>query len=174
MHINPASHSGLTLVEVLIVVILMGLMAVVAMPRFSMTTNVTLENKLDTHLSSLRRAIELYAIQHNGIFPGQVRHTDGLAVGTDQEAKDAFEAQLLQYSDSTGKTSIVKHPAFPFGPYFHQGIPINPLPLESNAITADFEETSNISHTGATRGTGWKIAVQTGQIITNNTLYDDR
>ncbi len=95
MHINPASHSGLTLVEVLIVVILMGVIAVVAIPRFSMTTNMTLENKLDTHLRSLRRAIELYAIQHNEIFPGQVRHTDGLAVGTDQEAKDAFEAQLL-------------------------------------------------------------------------------
>ena len=128
MPINPTRHSGLTLVEVLIVVILMGVIAVVAIPRFSMTTNVTLENKLDTHLSSLRRAIELYAIQHHGIFPGQVRHTDGLAVGTDQEAKDAFEAQLLRYSDSTGKTSIVKHPAFPLGPYFHQGIPINPLP----------------------------------------------
>ena len=58
MPINPTRHSGLTLVEVLIVVILMGLIAVVAIPRFSMTTNVTLENKLDTHLRSLRRAIE--------------------------------------------------------------------------------------------------------------------
>ncbi|GIX45901.1 MAG: hypothetical protein KatS3mg131_0112 [Candidatus Tectimicrobiota bacterium] len=166
---------GLTLVEILIVVILMGIIAAVAVPRFATTTSEAQLNTLDANLSALRNAIELYAAQHNGRYPGQYKETDGTtAVANDAEAAAAFIAQLTQYSDKNGKTSTTKDPNFPYGPYFREGIPINPLPTPSNAVVADFDETGNIAGTGATGGTGWKVAVQTGQIIANNDQYDDR
>jgi prepilin-type N-terminal cleavage/methylation domain-containing protein len=176
VHDTLRNQKGLTLIEVLIVIILMGIIAAVAVPRFSNTTTDALENALDANLGSLRSAVELYAAQHGGRYPGQYSETDGTtAVTTDAEAAAAFIAQLTQYSDKLGKTSATKDTAnFPYGPYFREGIPVNPLPTEDNAIAADFDEVGNIANTGAANGTGWKVAVQTGHIIANNDQYDDR
>jgi prepilin-type N-terminal cleavage/methylation domain-containing protein len=167
---------GLTLIEVLIVVILMGIIAAVAVPRITPSTNEASINTLDTNLAALRSAIEQYAAQHNGRFPGQYKETDGTtAVISDAEAAAAFVAQLSQYSDKNGKTSATKDAVnFPLGPYFRGSLPKNPLPTADSTVVADFDELGNIANTGATGGTGWKVAVQTGQIIANNDQYDDR
>jgi prepilin-type N-terminal cleavage/methylation domain-containing protein len=167
---------GLTLIEILIVVILMGIIAAVAVPRITPSTQDASTNTLDTNLAALRSAIEQYAAQHNGRFPGQYKETDGTtAVTTDTEAATAFVAQLTQYSDKNGKTSATKDVVnFPMGPYFRAGIPKNPLPTSNNTVVADFDELGNIANTGAAGGTGWKVAAQTGQIIANNDQYDDR
>lgn len=169
-------QQGLTLVEVLIVVVLMGIIAAVAIPRFSTTTQEALENTLDANLASMRNAIELYAAQHAGRYPGQLKETDGsTAVANDTEAATAFVAQLTQYSNIDGKTSTSKDAAnFPYGPYFREGIPKASLPTESNTVAADFDEVNDIANTLTTDGTGWKVAVQTGQIIVNDKDYDHR
>lgn len=51
-------HKGLTLVEMLIVVILMGIIAAVAIPRFTTATNDALDNTLNANLASLRTVID--------------------------------------------------------------------------------------------------------------------
>jgi general secretion pathway protein G len=169
------NHKGLTLIEILIVVILMGIIAAVAVPRITPSTQDASTNTLDTNLAALRNAIEQYAAQHNGRFPGQYKETDGTtAVTTDTEAATAFTAQLTQYSDKNGKTSAAKDVNYPLGPYFRGGMPKNPLPTPNNTVVADFDEVGNIANTGAAGGSGWKVAVQTGQIIANNDQYDDR
>lgn len=169
-------NKGLTLIEVLIVIILMGIIAAVAVPRFSATTSDALENALDANLGSLRSAIELYAAQHGSRYPGQYKETDGTtAVISDAEAAAAFIAQLTQYSNAAGKTSTSKDTVnYPYGPYFREGIPKNPIPNADNTVVADFDEVGNIANTGAVGGLGWKVAVQTGHIIANNDKYDDR
>jgi prepilin-type N-terminal cleavage/methylation domain-containing protein len=169
-------QQGLTLVEVLIVVVLMGIIAAVAIPRFSTTTQEALENTLDANLASMRNAIELYAAQHAGRYPGQFKETDGATlVANDAEAAAAFIAQLTQYSNINGKTSTSKDAAnFPYGPYFREGIPKASLPTESNTVTADFDEVNDIANSLTADGTGWKVAVQTGQIIVNDKDYDHR
>jgi prepilin-type N-terminal cleavage/methylation domain-containing protein len=175
--LKPTSHNntGLTLIEILIVVILMGIIAAVAVPRLSTSTNEAQVNTLDTNLSALRNAIEQYSAQHLGRYPGQYKETDGTtAVTTDAEAQAAFTAQLTTYSDRNGKTSATKDVNFPFGPYFRGALPKNPLPTASNTVAADFDEVGSIANTGAVSGLGWKVAVQTGQIIANNDQYDDR
>ena len=170
------NQNGLTLIEILIVVVLMGIIAAVAIPRFSTTTQEALENTLDANLASLRNAIELYAAQHGGRYPGQFKETDGTtAVASDAEATAAFTAQLTRYSNVQGKTSTSKDAAnYPFGPYFREGLPKASLPTESNTVIADYDEVNDIANTVASDGTGWKIAVQTGQIIVNDKDYDER
>jgi prepilin-type N-terminal cleavage/methylation domain-containing protein len=166
---------GFTLIEILIVVILMGIIAAVAVPRLTTSTNEAQVNTLDTNVTAIRNAIELYAAQHNGRLPGQYKETDGTtAVTTDGEAA-AFVAQLTLYSDKSGKTSAAKDTVnYPYGPYFRDILPKNPLPTPSNTVVADFDEVGSITNTGAAGGLGWKVAVQTGQIIANNDQYDDR
>ena len=169
------NQKGLTLIEILIVVILMGIIAAVAVPRFTSATKDAKENTLDTNLGALRTAIELYASEHIGRYPGMYLETTGLTVTTtDVLAKTSFEKQLSLYSDASGKTSTTKNASFPYGPYFRKGIPENPLPSKSNVVAADFNEVGDISAGGAVGGTGWKVAVLTGQIVANNSLYDDR
>lgn len=168
-------QKGLTLVEVLIVVILMGIIAAVAIPRFTTATNDAQDNALNANLATMRTVIELYAAQHQGRYPGQMKETDGTtAVGSAAEASTAFTAQLTQYSDTNGKVSATKDPLYPYGPYFRNGIPKNPLPANSNTVTADHTTLATITNTGTVGGTGWKVAVQTGQVIANNDNYDDR
>jgi prepilin-type N-terminal cleavage/methylation domain-containing protein len=169
------NNAGLTLLEILIVVILMSIIAAVAVPRLSTSTDEAQVNTLDTNLSALRYAIEQYAAQHNSRFPGQYKETDGTTtVTTDAEALSAFTAQLTTYSDRNGKTSVTKDVDFPFGPYFRGALPKNPLPVPSNTVVADFDEVGSITNTGAVDGSGWKVAVQTGLVIANNDQYDDR
>ncbi len=166
---NIRGQTGLTLIEVLIVVILMGIIAAVAIPRFTTATNDAQDNTLNANLATLRTTVELYAAQHNGRYPGQYKETDGTtAVATNAEAATAFVAQLLQYSDNNGKVSATKDPLYPHGPYFRTGMPNNPLPTSSNTVVADFSTGATLVGTGAANGTGWKVAAQTGQVIANN------
>jgi len=157
-------QSGLTLIESLIVVILFGIIAAVAVPRFPTTDEEPLNAALQSNLNTLQTSIKLYAIQHKGVFPGQVRHTDGIKTTTPDEAESAFTAQLLQYSDSSGRTSPTRQPGFPFGPYLPQGIPANPLPPQSNNIQVVFDH----SHLTSVDQTGWVVVVPSGQIVPNN------
>ncbi|MCZ6874472.1 MAG: type II secretion system protein [bacterium] len=167
-------QSGLTLIEALIVVILFGLIASVAMPRFPSITKRTIEHTLEHNLNAIRNAIKLYAIQHNGRYPGQFRHTDGLKVTKAIEAKAAFKAQLLLYSDLEGKTSPIRTAAFPFGSYLSKGVPLNPLSPPSNEINIVLDNSHHILGTADSKGVGWKIAVRTGEIIANHPGYDNR
>ncbi len=169
------NQRGLTLIEILIVVILMGIIAAVAVPRFTSATKDAKENTLDTNVGALRNAIELYASEHTGRYPGMYKETDGTtATTTDALAATAFVAQLSNYSDANGKISATKDSSYPFGPYFRRGIPNNPLPSKSNTVVADFDEVGDISGGGASGGSGWLAAVLTGQIVANNDDYDDR
>lgn len=157
-------QSGLTLIESLIVVILFGIIAAVAVPSLPLTNKQPVSNALQSNLNTLENAIKLYAIQHDGVFPGEVRHTDGSKTTTPVEAKSAFEAQLLQYSDLRGKTSPTRQPGFPFGPYLPQGFPSNPLPPPSSNIQVVFDKTQIASG----EQTGWIVVLPGGQVLPNH------
>jgi prepilin-type N-terminal cleavage/methylation domain-containing protein len=162
MHIKSSlSQSGLTLIECLIVVILLGIVAAAAVPSFPLTNTPNVHSVLEKNLSTLQTAIRLYGIQHHGVYPGQVRHTDGTKVSTADEARSAFKAQLLLYSDATGKTSPVRSKAFPFGPYLLRGIPLNPLqPQSSNTLVV-----LDKSQLAPGRQAGWKLILSSGEIF---------
>lgn len=162
MRTNPfLRQSGLTLIESLIVVILFGIIAAAAVPRFPVTDEDPHNATLQRNLNTLQNAIKLYAIQHKGVFPGQVRHTDGMKTTTPDEAKSAFTAQLLQYSDAHGRTSPTRQSGFPFGPYLPQGIPANPLLPQSRDIHVVFDH----SRLASAKPTGWVVVVPSGHIL---------
>ena len=173
-HRSLCRQAGLTLVEVLIVVILMGIVAAMAIPRFSTTTKDVQASTLEANLSALRNAIELYAAQHGGRFPGQYDAADGTTpAATAAAAQDAFRAQLTQYTDANGKTSATLDTThYPFGPYLRKGIPENPMPTPSNTLVVDMTASGAITGKGGTGG--WKFATKTGQIIANHPDDKDR
>ncbi len=109
MTYRRSSTRGLTLVEVLIVVTILGILAAIVVPRFSNASETAQENALKSNLFRLRQQIELYKADH-GRYPELANFVD----------------QLTLTSDKEGNTASVGTPGYPFGPYITQ-MPVNPF-----------------------------------------------
>ena len=166
-------QAGFTLVELIIVIIILAILAAVAIPMFTGSTQDAKEAALKTDLATLRNQIRLYFHQHLDVYPGAVSQADGTTAVTGANADAAFVAQMTQWTDATGKASATQSSAYPFGPYL-QAIPANALPAAAT-VTAGTEATVDITVDlgviAADGATGWKASSKTGNIIANNATY---
>src|SRR5262245_10773326 len=99
-------HSGFTLVEVLIVVVIMAILAATIIPQFTDSTTDAKASTTKFNLHTLRSQIELYRTQHNGLAPS----------GTLVELTKTTDVDGTQGTGSS----------FPYGPYIRE-IPMNPF-----------------------------------------------
>lgn len=154
-------HYGFTLVELLIVVIILAVLASVAIPQFSSSTEDAKSSALDSTLSEMRNAIELYYHQH-GEYPAKNKSADGTAGGV---ASD-FLAQLSLYTDRNGKTNTTKTAVYKYGPYLKkQQLPVNPLDDKTDLLLVN---TGDITATGTNAG-GWWFDSTSGKFLANIT-----
>ncbi len=139
-------RAGFTLVELLIVVIILGILAAVVIPQFGSASSEAKESALMSDLATLRNAIDLYRLQHNEVYPGNL---DG------ETSWDDFVAQLTAGTDVAGDAGS------DFGPYIRTGIPRNPINSLATgvegAIPDDPDDTS-----------GWLYDASTGEIRANS------
>jgi len=177
---QDVTEKAFTLVELLIVVIIIGILAAVAIPQFGDSATDAKISALGSDLAAVRNAIELYYHQHTSKYPGIIAtHKAGAAAPVAHaDVEEAFAYQLTMYSDAAGNTSDTKDTTnFPYGPYLKQGIPANPLPAagavnNAGGVTVG-TETGPIT-AEADPATGWRFSSETGVFIANNADYDDR
>jgi prepilin-type N-terminal cleavage/methylation domain-containing protein len=166
------SRDGFTLIEMLIVIIILGILAMVIIPQITVSQDDAKVSALKTNLSGMRSAIEIYYAQHSNIYPGVKKETDGTTLtASAAEAQAAFAAQLLQFSDATGKTSTTAGTAYPFGPYIKGGaLPANPF--KDNVLLGDVSVVDITLATGVKRvadgTTGYKYLAKLGVIFAND------
>ena len=160
------NQSGFTLVEMLIVVIVLGILAMIVVPQVAVSTSDTKLKALQTNLSAMRSAIELYYAQHNQTYPG-AKKIDGTTGPTAAEAATAFVQQLTQYTDANGLVSATKTSTAKYGPYIKGGqLPANPA-NNGTSVLCDVA-TDNVT-TRAQSGTeSWKFYTITGVLIAND------
>ena len=130
---NPSK--AFTLVELLIVVIILGILAVIVIPSFSNASQAASASMLADGLRVIRTQLAVYKGQHRGVAPG---YPDGDT--TAEPTEDAFNAQMTQASNKQGVTAAPGTEGFPFGPYFSRLLP-NPVnSLVSVNVLGDAEE----------------------------------
>ncbi len=163
-------EDGFTLVELLIVVIILGVLAAVAIPQFGSSTDDARLSTLQSNLSSLRNAAELYYHQHHSVYPGEVLETDGTTATTVGTCPQAFTYQLTRFSDIAGITSVASS-AGARGPYIKKvALPDNPF-NQLNTVKCDIA-TNDITSVTTDNSTGWLFYTLTGRLVANDGAHD--
>lgn len=168
------NQKGFTLVELLVVVIILAVLAAIVIPQLRTSSQDAKVSALDSDLSTVRSAVELYYHQHSSAYPGVVKLHKGVA---HTSTEDAFVKQLTYCSKENGDTSDVCDSTYKFGPYLKKSIPKNPLPNAATTTDAAMAGV-NVDSATATLGTagaqdavakGWFFVQQTGEFFANNT-----
>ena len=137
--------SGFSIVELIIVIVILAVISAVALPRVSRGAKGAGESALGSDLGVLRNAIEIYAAEHGGDFPG--KNAAGGTFGVAQ-TEDAFKNQLTKYTDKTGAVSDTKTGSYIYGPYIHK-MPLCPVGVNVGSTTVSVGNTGP----GVTAGT---------------------
>jgi general secretion pathway protein G len=147
-----AHRRAFSLVELIVVMLIIGMLASLAIPRLSRGSEGALEASVHEDLRVVRQALILYAAEHNNVFPGP-------------EA-DSAAGQLTQYSDLKGNTSSKRTGAYVYGPYL---VAVPPCPIGPNAGSRDIliDDTNSPPEPNPGSGDGWVYNPKTGEFLPN-------
>jgi general secretion pathway protein G len=151
-----------TLVELLIVVVILGIMAMIVIPQFSNASHTARENTLRDDLRFLRTQIGVFAAQHRDVTPG---YPGGDTTAAPTEAD--FLAQMTMFTSEPCATNATKSAVYKFGPYLSK-MPSNPLNGKSTVTVI----ANGAAVPAADDSTGWYYKPQTKEIIANSTGSD--
>ena len=70
------ARKGFTLVELLMVILILGILASILVPRFTSAIDEAKVAKCDANWANLVRALELYAVENDGAYPANQTEFD--------------------------------------------------------------------------------------------------
>ena len=114
-------RTGFTLVEILIVVVILGILAVIVLPEFSNASATTRAVMLRDDLRLMRSQLVVFKAQHRGVSAG---YPNG---DTSQAPSElVLAAHVTQSSNDAGQTAALGTPGYRYGPYIRE-MPENPI-----------------------------------------------
>jgi len=156
------NRTGFSLIELVIVVVILGIIAAIAIPRIGSGSQSAGQSALRANLASLRNAIDWYYSEHKNKYPGE------LGDGTNAAGSElAFANQLTKYTNADGRFSDEKLATHPFGPYIRGTIPTLSVGTNKGEATVDVQAITTPLAVNVAGGTGWIYSTSTGQIIGN-------
>ncbi|MEI7767508.1 MAG: prepilin-type N-terminal cleavage/methylation domain-containing protein [Phycisphaerae bacterium] len=140
MKIPTLLRRGFTLIEILVVVIILGILAAIVIPRFMDTGSEAQVASAQHTLATVRAQIELFKLHHNDSYPGLTANSSGTS---------AWGPMLIKTDAATtsGTTAVA---GGRFGPYFTVP-PANAMNNLAGIRIADLDTTT----AKATTSAGW-------------------
>ena len=143
---------GYTFVEIMIVVLILGIIAMIVIPRVAVSSDDARNSALETDLKSARRQIEIYKLQHNGR-------------GPESNEFGAFDpgnliARMTGATDPSGKVS----PGGVLGPYLSEW-PSNPFVDSDKAQTINSGADADPPRDDSS---GWYVSSTTRKLHVNS------
>jgi general secretion pathway protein G len=132
-----------SLIELVIVVVIIGIIAAIAIPRMSRGASGANDGALQSNLAALRKAIDLYAAEHNNTFP----------------AADKIADQLTKYTNELGVVTPdgTQTGGYIYGPYL-RAIPVQTVGGKKGSAGIAAADAAGI---------GWLYNATTGVITAN-------
>ena len=124
---------GFTLVEILIVVVILGVLAGMVVPQFSSASSDANLTNLRSNIQTVRSQIQLFKVQHNDLFPGQL-----------VRGGDVTEARFI--------AAMTNDPTY--GAYIRI-MPLNPYLTTAAAAAAVTCVNNGAAVPAGNEGTGW-------------------
>jgi len=115
------SRKAFTLVEILIVVVILGIIAAVVVPKFSNASAAARASMMADDLRVLRSQIAVFKAQHVGVSPGYP-----LCDTSASPTSDDFIDQMTMSSTPDGETAVPGTAGYRYGPYMRE-MPENPI-----------------------------------------------
>ena len=151
-------QAAFTLIELLLVVVILGILAAVAIPQFTDSSTEARTSSLQTNLSVMRSAVEYYRTNHSGKYPGYP------SAGGAPTAVETTK-QLTQASKPDGSTAAPGTAGYAYGPYIRESIPENPI----NGLATILVVADGAAFPAADNSTGWIYQPQIGKLRANST-----
>jgi prepilin-type N-terminal cleavage/methylation domain-containing protein len=161
-----SKKSGFSLVELVIVVVIIGVIAAIAVPRISRGAKGAGDSALRGSLAGLRNAVDMYAAEHGGTFPGNTP-------GTSTCDETLLANQLTQKSNFSG--TVGTGAGFDFGPYLRRAFPPAPVGPEAGkaaGVLMDPVNSPPTAEVSPTAGKGWVYNCLTGELVVNTQTTD--
>ena len=93
------ARRAITLIEILIVVVILGILAAIVVPQFVSAASESRENSLKMNLFRIRQQIAVYKEQHNGNYPTLADFEDQMELASD----GAIGTSDWYYNQTTGE-----------------------------------------------------------------------
>jgi len=133
---------GFSLVELVLVIVILGIIGAIAVPRLSNAGRGAAQNALAANLSIVTKAVELYRAEHGGQVP-------------------TTSEQLTMSSNAAGATNAVRSAAHPFGPYLYR------MPELTMGTHKGKSDLTDAGTPGSDTDAGWWIDNTTGDVRAN-------
>lgn len=137
------NKKGITIPEFFIVLILVGMVTALAMPKITNARSDMKMSDLISNLQLVRSSVALYKVEHGGLLPGQK------VKGADVSEENLLKA--LVGKDSNGECYLDE-------------IPRNPFNGLSSVRTGGFD-------LGSASGAGWFLNTKTGRFQADDTGF---
>jgi type II secretory pathway pseudopilin PulG len=150
-------------VEILAVVVVLGILAAVVVPKISSSNTSAKQSAVATDLQLLRRFIMVYKAHHLEVAPG---YPDGNTAETPSE--QAFIEQATMSSNANGQTAAIGTSGYNRGPYL-QNIPVNPF---NNKNSIEMLGNGEDFPADADNSNGWIYKAATDEVRADTTGTD--
>ncbi|MBU0641583.1 MAG: prepilin-type N-terminal cleavage/methylation domain-containing protein [Planctomycetes bacterium] len=150
-----------SLVELVVVVVIIGVLAAIAVPRLSRGSSDAGRIATYRDLTIIERQIELYYVEH-GHYPAYAGDGDNAA-----HTAAAFVSQMTKFSSTDGKVADTSSSTYRYGPYLRKGLPALKVGLKAGYSAIHVVTGATAPSYQAGLNVGWVYNDTTGEIIPN-------